>query len=100
MGLTGECDLKSEGRRALAGEKITHLLKTTSFLISGLRPVEAAIAGLFDLDVLLSFFFLTFLIRTENASGARRKGKVGKKKGKVHSVTLISRLTSNAKGVG
>lgn len=37
LGLGFDLDLKSEGRRDLAGENITHRLFTVSFLSSGLR---------------------------------------------------------------
>lgn len=43
LGLGFALDLKSKGRRDLAGEKMTHRLFTASFLISGFRFCEAMV---------------------------------------------------------
>lgn len=56
LGFSGDLDLKSEGRLARAGEKMTHWFVTGSFRSSGLR-VGGVVAMIFDFSFLIVWKF-------------------------------------------
>ena len=58
LGFEGDLDLKSEGRLALAGEKMTHRFVTASFLSWGLRPPDAINLHCTALHFVLFYFCL------------------------------------------
>lgn len=78
LGFAESLDLKSEGLRALAGEKTTHRFVTVSFLISGSRPAilrNAAAFGRSKLYICNAQFFYLFSIPPNIYSKFLRKLK-------------------------